>query len=451
MVTSPVQTIAAIATPPGRGGVGIVRISGPLALHIAREILGDDPTPRRAVLRAFKDANGETLDTGLALFFPGPASFTGEDVLELQGHGGAVVMDMLLARVCELGARIAEPGEFSRRAFLNDKLDLAQAEAIADLIDSSSVEAARAALRSMRGDFSDAVRSLTEAVIETRMHVEAAIDFPEEEIDFLADAQLRARLDNALQLCAQVIASARQGALLRDGMTIVIAGKPNAGKSSLLNRLAGYGAAIVTDIPGTTRDILRERINIDGMPLHLLDTAGLREEADVVEAEGIRRAKDAMSTADRILYVVDAARGLDDDAMQRELAQLPSTVPVTIVFNKIDLTQTPPLYEQSQPARLYVSAARGDGIDLLRAHLKECVGFQGASAGTLSARRRHLDALARANRHIEEAARQLIEHRAGELMAEELRQAQHALNEITGEFTSEDLLGRIFSSFCIGK
>jgi tRNA modification GTPase len=451
MVTSPVQTIAAIATPPGRGGVGIVRISGPLALHIAREILGDDPTPRRAVLRAFKDANGETLDTGLALFFPGPASFTGEDVLELQGHGGAVVMDMLLARVCELGARIAEPGEFSRRAFLNDKLDLAQAEAIADLIDSSSVEAARAALRSMRGDFSDAVRSLTEAVIETRMHVEAAIDFPEEEIDFLADAQLRARLDNALQLCAQVIASARQGALLRDGMTIVIAGKPNAGKSSLLNRLAGYGAAIVTDIPGTTRDILRERINIDGMPLHLLDTAGLREEADVVEAEGIRRAKDAMSTADRILYVVDAARGLDDDAMQRELAQLPSTVPVTIVFNKIDLTQTPPLYEQSQPARLYVSAARGDGIDLLRAHLKECVGFQGDSAGTLSARRRHLDALARANRHIEEAARQLIEHRAGELMAEELRQAQHALNEITGEFTSEDLLGRIFSSFCIGK
>lgn len=451
MVTSPVQTIAAIATPPGRGGVGIVRISGPLALHIAREILGDDPTPRRAVLRAFKDANGETLDTGLALFFPGPASFTGEDVLELQGHGGAVVMDMLLARVCELGARIAEPGEFSRRAFLNDKLDLAQAEAIADLIDSSSVEAARAALRSMRGDFSDAVRSLTEAVIETRMHVEAAIDFPEEEIDFLADAQLRARLDNALQLCAQVIASARQGALLRDGMTIVIAGKPNAGKSSLLNRLAGYGAAIVTDIPGTTRDILRERINIDGMPLHLLDTAGLREEADVVEAEGIRRAKDAMSTADRILYVVDAARGLDDDAMQRELAQLPSTVPVTIVFNKIDLTQTPPLYEQSQPARLYVSAARGDGIDLLRAHLKECVGFQGASAGTLSARRRHLDALARANRHIEEAARQLIEHRAGELMAAELRQAQHALNEITGEFTSEDLLGRIFSSFCIGK
>jgi tRNA modification GTPase len=451
MVTSPVQTIAAIATPPGRGGVGIVRISGPLALHIARAILGDEPPPRRALLRAFKDANGDTLDTGLALFFPGPASFTGEDVLELQGHGGAIVMDMLLARVCELGARIAEPGEFSRRAFLNDKLDLAQAEAIADLIDSGSVEAARAALRSMRGEFSDAVRSLTEAVIETRMHVEAAIDFPEEEIDFLADTQLRARLDNALQLCAQVTASARQGALLREGMTIVIAGKPNAGKSSLLNRLAGYGAAIVTDIPGTTRDILRERINIDGMPLHLLDTAGLREEADVVEAEGIRRAKDAMSSADRILYVVDAARGIDDKAMQEELAQLPASVPVTIVYNKVDLTKTAPRYEQSQPARLYLSAARGDGIDLLRAHLKECVGFQGANAGTLSARRRHLDALARANRHIEDAARQLIEHRAGELMAEELRQAQHALNEITGEFTSDDLLGRIFSSFCIGK
>lgn len=451
MVTSPTQTIAAIATPPGRGGVGIVRISGPRARHIAREILGEEPAPRRALLRAFKAADGETLDTGLALFFPGPASFTGEDVLELQGHGGAVVMDMLLARVCELGARIAEPGEFSRRAFLNDKLDLAQAEAIADLIDSSSVEAARAALRSMRGEFSDAVRTLTEAVIETRMHVEAAIDFPEEEIDFLADAQLRARLENALRLCDQVTASARQGALLREGMTIVIAGKPNAGKSSLLNKLAGYDAAIVTDIPGTTRDILRERIHIDGMPIHVLDTAGLREGADVVEAEGIRRAKDAMSTADRILYVVDASRGIDAEAMNAELAQLPASVPATIVFNKIDLTQEPPRYEQSQPARLYLSAARGDGMDLLREHLKECVGFQGASSGTLSARRRHLDALARAKRHLEEAERQLLEHRAGELMAEELRQAQQALNEITGEFTSDDLLGRIFSSFCIGK
>lgn len=451
MVTPPVHTIAAIATPPGRGGVGIVRISGPLVPQIATELLGEPPLPRRAALRAFKDTDGTTLDTGIALYFPSPASFTGEDVLELHGHGGAVVMDMLLARVLQLGARLAEPGEFSRRAFLNDKLDLAQAEAIADLIDSGSVEAARAALRSMRGEFSDAVRSLTDAVIETRMHVEAAIDFPEEEIDFLADTHLHARLQNALRLCEQITANARQGALLREGMTIVIAGKPNAGKSSLLNRLAGYSAAIVTDIPGTTRDVLRERIHIDGMPLHLLDTAGLREQADIVEAEGIRRARDAMTSADRILYMVDATRALDDHAVERELALLPSDVPVSIVLNKIDLVRVPSRYEQSQPPRIHLSATTGEGLDLLREHLKECVGFQGASTGTLSARRRHLDALARADAHLQEASRQLTERRAGELMAEELRQAQQALSEITGEFTSDDLLGRIFSTFCIGK
>jgi tRNA modification GTPase len=451
MTTPAVHTIAAIATPPGRGGVGIVRISGPLVPQIATELLGEPPLPRRAELRAFKDADGATLDTGIVLYFPSPASFTGEDVLELHGHGGAVIMDMLLARALQLGARLAEPGEFSRRAFLNDKLDLAQAEAIADLIDSGSVEAARAALRSMRGEFSDAVRSLTDAVIETRMHVEAAIDFPEEEIDFLADTHLHARLQNALRLCEQITANARQGALLREGMTIVLAGKPNAGKSSLLNRLAGYSAAIVTDIPGTTRDVLRERIHIDGMPLHLLDTAGLREQADLVEAEGIRRARDAMTSADRILYMVDATRALDDHAVERELAMLPSEVPVSVVLNKIDLVRVPSRYEQSQPPRIHLSATTGEGLDLLREHLKECVGFQGASTGTLSARRRHLDALARADAHLQEASRQLTERRAGELMAEELRQAQQALSEITGEFTSDDLLGRIFSSFCIGK
>ena len=451
MVSSPVHTIAAIATPPGRGGVGIVRVSGPLAAQIAAELLGEVPPSRRAGLRAFKDADGATLDTGIALYFPSPASFTGEDVLELHGHGGAVVMDMLLARALQLGARLAEPGEFSRRAFLNDKLDLAQAEAIADLIDSGSVEAARAALRSMRGEFSDAVRSLTDAVIETRMHVEAAIDFPEEEIDFLADTQLHARLQNALRLCAQITANARQGALLREGMTIVIAGKPNAGKSSLLNRLAGYSAAIVTDIPGTTRDVLRERIHIDGMPLHLIDTAGLREQADIVEAEGIRRARDVMTSADRILYMVDATRALDEHIVEQELSMLPSDVPVSIVLNKIDLVRVSSRYEQSQPPRIHLSATTGEGLDLLREHLKECVGFQGASTGTLSARRRHLDALARADAHLQEASHQLTERRAGELMAEELRQAQQALSEITGEFTSDDLLGRIFSSFCIGK
>lgn len=449
--SSSTRTIAAIATPPGRGGIGVVRVSGPNVRVIAQTLLGSVPRPRVATLRSFLAADGEAIDNGLALFFPAPASFTGEDVLELHAHGGPTVLDMLLARVLELGAHLAQPGEFSQRAFLNDKLDLAQAEAIADLIDSASVEAARAALRSMRGEFSQAVRSLTEAVIETRMHVEAAIDFPEEEIDFLADETLKARLEHARQMCTQIMSSARQGALLREGMTVVIAGKPNAGKSSLLNRLAGYNAAIVTDIPGTTRDILRERIHIDGMPLHVLDTAGLREQADVVEAEGIRRAREAMHQADRILYIVDASADPDSDAIERELKELPNEVPVTIVLNKIDLTQAPSRYEQSVPPRLHVSAASGQGIDLLREHLKECVGYLGAGAGTLSARRRHLDALARASRHLAEAMRQLTEHRAGELMAEELRQAQQSLGEITGEFTSDDLLGRIFASFCIGK
>ena len=445
------DTITALATPPGRGGIGVIRVSGPLAATIAREILGEVPRPRRALLRPFRDADGHALDTGLALYFTAPASFTGEDVLELHGHGGPVVMDMLLARTLQLGARMAEAGEFSRRAFLNDKLDLAQAEAIADLIDSGSVEAARAALRSMQGEFSVAVNSLTEAVTETRMHVEAAIDFPEDEIDFLADTALRNRIDGAIELCAQIAAKARQGALLREGMTVVIAGRPNAGKSSLLNRLAGYDAAIVTAIPGTTRDVLRERIAIDGMPLHIADTAGLRDEADVVEAEGIRRARQEMSRADRILYVIDGGRRPGAKDIERELATLPAEIPATLVVNKIDLLGLISRYEQSQPPRLYLSATTGEGIDLLREHLKECMGFQGADSGTISARRRHLDALARADRHLQEARRQLFERRAGELMAEELRQAQQALAEITGAFTSDDLLGRIFSSFCIGK
>jgi tRNA modification GTPase len=445
------DTIAAIATPAGRGGIGVVRLSGPRVSAIAQEILGELPTPRRAALRIFRDANGEMLDGGLALYFPAPTSFTGEDVLELHGHGGPIVMDMILARTLELGARAAAPGEFSQRAFLNDKLDLSQAEAIADLIDSGSTEAARAALRSLQGEFSVAVHSLTDAVSETRMHVEAAIDFPEEEVDFLADRVLRDRIVNAIDLCAQITAKARQGALLREGMTIVIAGRPNAGKSSLLNNLAGYDAAIVTDIPGTTRDVLRERIHIDGMPLHVADTAGLREEADIVETEGIRRARQEMTRADRILYVIDATRMLDGESMQAEIASLPRDTPVTLVINKIDAVGARARYEQSSPPRIHLSATTGEGVDLLREHLKECIGFHGADAGTISARRRHLDALARADAHLHEAERQLTECRAGELMAEELRQAQHSLAEITGEFTSDDLLGRIFASFCIGK
>jgi tRNA modification GTPase len=444
-------TIAAIATPAGRGGIGIVRLSGPLVARIAKELLGAVPEPRRVAVRVFRDRDAHMIDSGIALYFPAPASFTGEDVLELHGHGGQIVMDLLLARCVELGAKLAAPGEFSRRAFLNDKIDLTQAEAIADLIDSGSREAARAATRSLQGEFSAAVHSLTQAVIETRMHAEAAIDFPEEEIDFLADTALRRRLDHTLELCSRISASAHQGALLRDGMTVVIAGQPNAGKSSLLNQLAGYAAAIVTDIPGTTRDVLRERINIDGMPLHIADTAGLRDDADVVEAEGIRRAREEMTRADRILYVIDATRALDNSAIVRETSSLPEAVPVTWIFNKIDLCAVDASRDSSQPPRLYVSATSGDGIEQLRSHLKECMGFMGSDAGTISARRRHLDALARAQRHLKCAATQLIEHRAGELMAEELRQAQHALAEITGEFSSDDLLGKIFSSFCIGK
>ncbi len=391
------------------------------------------------------------LDGGIALYFPAPASFTGEDVLELQGHGGAVVLDMLLERIVQLGARLAEPGEFSRRAFLNDKIDLTQAEAIADLIDSGSTQAARAALRSLQGEFSAEVHALTEAVTEARMHVEAAIDFPEEEIDFLADTALRERVDGVVDMCAEIIAGARQGALLREGMTVVIAGRPNAGKSSLLNRLAGYDAAIVTGIPGTTRDVLRERIHIDGMPLHIADTAGLRDEADLVEAEGIRRAHIEMTRADRILYVIDSTRAVDDEQIRLETASLPAAVPVTWVFNKVDLARGEPRLQESQPIRIHVSAATGAGFDLLREHLKACVGYQSSEAGTISARRRHLDALNRAQQHLQEAQRQLTERRAGELMAEELRLAQQALGEITGEFSSDDLLGRIFSSFCIGK
>ena len=450
-LSSDSDTIAAIATPAGRGGIGVVRVSGARVISIAHELLGGLPSPRRAALRTFRDAKGDMLDGGIAIYFPAPASFTGEDVLELHGHGGAVIMDMLLSRIVSLGARLAQPGEFSRRAFLNDKIDLTQAEAIADLIDSGSTQAARAAVRSLQGEFSALVHALTEAVTEARVHVEAAIDFPEEEIDFLADTAIRERVEQARQLCAQITASARQGALLREGMTVVIAGRPNAGKSSLLNRLAGYEAAIVTNIPGTTRDVLRERINIDGMPLHVADTAGLREDADVVESEGIRRAHVEMARADRILYVIDATRRLDDEAIQQETSALPRDVAITWIFNKVDLEGGSVKTLQSVPPRIYLSAASGEGIELLREHLKECVGYQSAETGVISARQRHLQALQRTSTHLDEALRQLHEHRAGELMAEELRLAQHALGEITGEFTSDDLLGRIFTSFCIGK
>jgi tRNA modification GTPase len=448
MNSTSADTIAAVATAPGRGGIGVVRVSGSLARSVADAMLGGVPQPRVAQLRDFRAADGTPLDTGLALFFPAPHSFTGEDVLELHGHGGPVVLDLLLQRVLALGARLAHAGEFTRRAFLNDKLDLAQAEAIADLIDSGSAQAARAALRSLQGEFSVQVHELAERVLELRMWIEAAIDFPEEEVDFLADRALDERMAHVRTRFAALAETVRQGALLRDGLTVVIAGRPNAGKSSLLNRLAGYEAAIVTPIPGTTRDVLRERIAIDGLPLHVLDTAGLREAGDEVEREGIRRAQTEIARADRIVFVVDSADAAAVAAVQDDLARLPAETPVTCVYNKIDRTGLP---AGPSGEAINVCASTGAGLDALRRHLKDCIGFHPDADGALTARTRHVEALRRARAHVAEAHRLLDERHAGELVAQELRDAHRCLGEITGEVTSDDLLGKIFGSFCIGK
>jgi tRNA modification GTPase len=417
--------------------------------ELAGALLGTLPKPRHATLQKFRGDGGEALDEGIVLFFPAPHSYTGEDVLELQGHGGPVVLESLVARAVELGARRALPGEFTQRAFLNDRLDLAQAEGVADLIDAGSREAARAAFRSLQGELSSRVEALMTALTDLRVYVEAAIDFPEEEIDFLADASLAARFSALKEQLITTLQSARQGRLLRDGMAVVLAGRPNAGKSSLLNRLAGYDAAIVTPVPGTTRDVLRERIHLDGMPLHVLDTAGLRDGQDAVEREGIRRAQAEMQRADRVLFVIDSETDPVGRGFDEEKGRLPADVPVTLLFNKRDVA-TGPLPEGEGP-RIGVSAHTGEGMDALKAHLKAVMGYQAESAGNLSARQRHVEALQRAATHIYEASRQLQERRAGELVAEELRLASEALGEITGQVTSEDLLGRIFSSFCIGK
>ncbi len=446
------DTIAAIATPPGMGGVGIIRISGPLCKKIADVILHGTPPPRHADYRSFYDAEDHLLDQGIAIYFPAPNSFTGEDVLELQGHGGPVVLDMLLQACVRVGVRIARSGEFSERAFLNDKMDLAQAEAIADLIESGSEQSARAALRSLQGDFSDRIHSLVADVTELRMYIESAIDFPEEEIDFLGDQQIHTHLENLLADFEQLQQSVKHGCLMREGMTVVIAGQPNAGKSSLLNVLAGRETAIVTEVPGTTRDVLREHIDIDGLPLHIVDTAGLRETDDQVEQIGVDRAWEAISHADRILMMVDDRNGITD-ADRSILEQFPEGLGLTIVRNKIDLSEhKPDLRLQEQHTEISLSATTGQGLELLREHLKQCVGYQITSAeGEFTARRRHLDALQRANQSLLHARTQLGENRAGELAAEELRQAQQALSEITGEFSSDDLLGKIFADFCIGK
>ena len=448
-MTTPSTTIVARATPPGRGGVGIVRISGPLARTIAEAVLGICPSPRMATLHTFTDAVGQALDTGLALFFPGPHSYTGEDVLELQGHGGPVLLEMLVARIVSLGARIARPGEFTERAFLNDKLDLLQAEAVADLIDAGSQTAARAAQRSLSGEFSAAVSGLNEQVTGLRMYVEAAIDFPEEEIDFLGTDELRRGLDTVEQEFTRIEAAARQGRLLRDGIHVVIAGRPNSGKSSLLNRLAGYEAAIVADQPGTTRDPIREHLEIDGLPVHIVDTAGLRSSADPVEREGVQRARAQLAVADLALLVMDATDTADTSDLAEELS---AGIPVIVVRNKIDLSgEAPGLDGNRQPALVRLSARTGAGLPDLRELIKERAGFGETGEGTVIARQRHLDSIRRARAHFDAGREQLERQRAGELLAEELRGAQLALAEITGEFTSDDLLGKIFGSFCIGK
>jgi len=451
------DTIVAIATAPGPGGIGIVRLSGSRARDIGGELTNTDLRPRHAHYCTFEDGAGRVIDSGIALYFPAPHSFTGEDVVELQAHGGPVILDMIVRATCRLGARQARPGEFSLRAFLNDRIDLAQAEAIADLINSSTEQAARNASSSLQGEFSRKIEELVNRLTGLRVYVEAAIDFPEEEIDFIGNSDIEEQIESLLQHFDTIAEQARQGNLVREGMKLVIAGKPNAGKSSLLNALTGQDTAIVTAVEGTTRDVLRERIQIDGMPLHIVDTAGLRHSADEVEREGIRRARVEMESADRILLVVDAS-AVDSPAIGHGVSpaqfdeHLPASVPMTIVMNKTDLSgDSCTVTGGDDAAVVYLSAKTGDGIELLKEHLKQCMGYRDSGEGSFSARRRHLEALEQARDFLLEGQRQLRQSAAAELLAEDLRQCQDKLGEITGLVSSEDLLGRIFSSFCIGK
>lgn len=450
-----VDTICAIATPPGVGGVGVIRVSGPAAADIATTICGQLPARRQATYTSFRDAAGACIDTGLVLYFSGPASFTGEDVLELQGHGGPVVLHMLLRRVMELGARPARAGEFSERAFLNDKLDLVQAEAIADLISSGTETAARAAQNSLSGVFSGRVGKLQERLTNIRVFVEAAIDFPDEDIDFLAESDVLDQVHELQALLRALLDEAHQGRLLRDGVVMAIVGRPNAGKSSLLNALSGQDSAIVTEIPGTTRDVLREWIDLDGLPVHVADTAGIRETTDRIEAEGVKRARQALEAADIVLLVVDAAA--DTRTQTGLLEELPDLAHTIVVFNKIDLldsAQGLPGAPQVGAAGLpcvSISALTGAGLKELKASIRESLGAAEQSEGGFSARQRHVDALKRAEQHVLFGEQRLTQDRAAELLAEELRLAQQALGEITGEMLPDDLLGAIFASFCIGK
>jgi tRNA modification GTPase len=460
------DTVCAIATAPGRSGVGIVRVSGPNSLSIAKEILGFSPTPRHAHFANFLDEKGQNIDQGIALFFNSPNSFTGEDVLELQGHGGIYVQKELLNRTLQLGARLANPGEFSERAFLNNKIDLLQAEAIADLIDSSSQQAARSAMRTLQGEFSNKIQVLLQELVKARVHVEASIDFSDEDIEFLSDNKVQESLSSILNSLDSTLEQAKNGALLKEGINVVIAGKPNAGKSSLLNSLSGQESAIVTDIPGTTRDLLTEEINIDGLPLHIVDTAGIRFSDDVVEQEGLRRAQIAIEQADQILLIIDSSKAEEDvekllaplalitDKSITDIEYLKNT---TLVFNKIDLTDNiKPVVSSVNYSGLDIpcinlSAKKGFGIDLLRNYLKELIGFNSAEEGAFIARERHLTALLKARQLIESALENISTQSPLELIAEDLRFAQTQLGAITGEFSTDDLLGEIFSNFCVGK
>lgn len=451
------DTICAIATPRGLGGVGIIRVSGPLVQTVASRIGGEIPKPRFAHFSTFLNQEKKVIDQGISLFFPAPNSFTGEDVIEFQAHGGPIILDQLMQEILACGARIARPGEFSERAFLNNKIDLTQAEAIADLIESHSVEAARYAMRSLQGEFSNLINRLVASVIELRVFVEAAIDFPEEEIDFLASSDLKEKLSHLKQALDKILAQAKIGSILKEGLSIVIVGEPNAGKSSLLNLLSGQASAIVTNIPGTTRDSLKEFINLDGLPAHFIDTAGLRESSDVVEQEGIKRTWDAIKKADHVLLLVDSSKELNLNKhpmwldLKNEIKDLHS---VTLVKNKIDLLQQEPCCNFNDGLGVYsvsISVKEKKGIEKLISHIKQIAGFSINEEGGFIARRRHIDALHRAKQSLENAEEQLIKFKAGELLADELHQVQLALSEITGKFSSDDLLGEIFSSFCIGK
>jgi len=443
------DTIAAIATPSGNGGVGIIRISGVLATQIAGHLTTKSFLPRQALFTAFNDKDGSVIDSGILLYFPNPSSYTGEDTIELQGHGGTVVLDMLLRRVLSLGARMAKPGEFTERAFLNNKLDLAQAEAVADLIESSTEQSVRSSQKSMQGVFSKQINALVDQLTELRMYVEAAIDFVDEEIDFLTDGIVENKINEISKKIQKIQNTAQQGRLLRDGMTIVLAGKPNAGKSSLLNALTGHEAAIVTEVAGTTRDILRERIQIDGMPLHIIDTAGLRESDNIVEQEGIRRAHEEIRQADKILLIIDSTDPeTETDSL---LNTLPAGLDITKVYNKIDISgMQAQIIESEHHSEIYLSIKQQIGIELLTEHLKKSVGFKSEADDVFIARRRHIEALSESQQYIA-CAKQQLKNQSGELVAEDLRQAQNSLAEITGTFSSDDLLGKIFGSFCIGK